>query len=187
MDKEITYTYSINTDSQPRLINLANKYNMPRWAVYQRALKISAVKSSHQKKVWQDDEIQILEKNAQYAPLTIRKRLEKAGFQRSTASIVLKRKRLRLLSNLKGMSACLCAEFLGVNLKGVIKHIQAGLLMAEIIRQDRQGKLNYFIREKDIRKFIIENPGLIDLRKVEKHYFIELLANGGVHQYNFNK
>ncbi|MHA2265849.1 MAG: hypothetical protein ACXAEN_25945 [Candidatus Thorarchaeota archaeon] len=160
MDKEILYTYSINTDSKPRLINLAKKFNMPRWALYQRALKIGAVKSSHQK---------------------IRKRLEKAGFKRSIASIVLKRKRMRLLSNLEGMSACLCAQFLGIQLQLLLKHIKSGLLKAEAIRYDRQGKVNYYIREKSLRKFIIHNPDLIDLRKVEKYYFIELLANGKVH------
>ena len=181
MDKELLYTYSINTDNKPRLINLAKKFNMPRWVLYQRALKIGAVKSSNQKKLWKDEEINILEKNAQYAPLTIKKRLEKAGFQRSIASIVLKRKRMRLLSNLEGMSACLCAEFLGVDLHWVLKYIRSGLLMAEIIRYDRQGKANYYIREKNIRKFIINNPDLIDLRKIEKYYFIELLANGRVH------
>ena len=52
MDKEILHTYAINTDSKPRLQNLAKKFNMPRWAVYQRALKIGAVKSSHQKCKW---------------------------------------------------------------------------------------------------------------------------------------
>ena len=181
MDKELLYTYSINTDSKPRLINLAKKFNMPRWVLYQRALKIGAVKSSHQKKLWKDEEINILEKNAQYAPQTIKKRLEKAGFQRSIASIVLKRKRMRLLSNLEGMSACLCAEFLGVSLHIILNHIKAGLLTAEIIRYDRQGKANYYIREKNLRKFIVNNPDLIDLRKIEKYYFIELLANGKVH------
>jgi hypothetical protein len=30
MDKEILFTYSINTDSKPRLINLAKKFNIPR-------------------------------------------------------------------------------------------------------------------------------------------------------------
>ena len=42
MDKEILYTYSINTDIMPRVINLAKKFNMPRWAIYQRALKVGA-------------------------------------------------------------------------------------------------------------------------------------------------
>jgi hypothetical protein len=181
MDKELTYTYSINTDTKPRLINLAKKFNMPRWALYQRALKIGVVKSSHQKRLWTGEEIKILKKNAQYAPLTIKKRLEKAGFQRSVASIVLKRKRMRFLSNLEGMSACLCAECLGVDLHWVLNYIRQGLLKAEIIRHDRQGKTNYFIREKELRRFIINNPELIDLRKIEKYYFIELLANGKVH------
>lgn len=181
MDEEILYTYSINTDSTPRLLNLAKKFKMPRWAIYQRALKIGAVRSSHQKRPWIDKEIMILEKNARYAPQTIRKRLEKAGYQRSISSIVLKRKRMRLLSNLDGMSAGLCAEFLGVDLHWVLNYIRQGLLKAEVIRRDREGKANYHIREKDLRKFIINNPDLIDLRKVEKYYFIELVANGVVH------
>ena len=172
MGKEIIQTYLINTDNSPRLINLAKKFNMPRWAIYQRALKIGAVKSSQQKKKWTDQEIKILEKNAQYALLTIRKRLDKSGFQRSIASIVLKRKRMRLLSNLEGMSARLCAEFLGVDLHWVLNHIKSGFLRAEVIRYDRQGKVNYYVREKNIKKFIINHPELIDLRKVEK--FISL-------------
>jgi len=181
MDKEILYTYSINTDSRPRVINLAKKFNMPRWALYQRALKIGAVTSSHQKKKREKDEVSILKQYARYEPQTIRKKLQKAGFQRSIASIVLKRKRMRLLSNLEGVSACLCAEFLGVDLHWVLNHINTGSLTAEVIRRDREGKANYHIREKDLRKFIINNPALIDLRKVEKYYFIELVANGGVH------
>jgi hypothetical protein len=181
MDAEILYTYSVNTDSKPRVINLARKFNMPRWAVYQRALKIDAVQSSHQKKQWAEEEIKILEKYARYEPQTIRKRLEKAGFQRSIAGIVLKRKRMRLLANLEGMSAGLCAQFLGVDLHWVLNYIRQGLLRAEIIRQDSEGKTSYYIKEKDLRTFIINNPDIIDLRKVEKYYFIELVANGAVH------
>ena len=181
MDKEILYTYSINIDNKPRVINLAKKFNMPRWAIYQRALKIGAVNSSHQKRPWEYDEIKILERNAHYAPLTIKKKLAKAGFHRSIASIVLKRKRMRLLSNLKGVSACLCAEFLGVDLHWVLNHISTGSLKAEVIRRDREGKSNYYIKERNLRQFIINNPDVIDLRKVEKYYFIELVANGALH------
>jgi hypothetical protein len=181
IDDEILYTYRINTDNKPRVINLARKINMLRWAVYQRALKIGAVTSSHQKKSWSKEEVSILKQYAQFEPQTIMKKLQKAGFHRSIASIVLKRKRMRLLSNLKGMSASLCADFLGVDLHWVLNYITQGLLKAEVIRRDREGKATYFIREKDIRKFIIDNPELIDLRKVEKYYFIELVANGGVH------
>lgn len=181
MDKEIRYTYSINTDNKPRVIDLAKKFNMPRWAIYQRALKISAVNSSHQKRPWKDEEIKLLEKYARYEPQTIREKLKKSGHERSIASIVLKRKRMRFLSNLKGMSACLCAEFLGVDLHWVMNHISSGSLKAEVIRRDREGKANYFIKEKSLRKFIITNPDLVDLRKVEKYYFIELVANGVLH------
>jgi hypothetical protein len=181
MDQKIMHTYSINTDSKPRILNLANKFNMPRWALYQRALKIDAVHSSQQKKKWSREEVIILKKYAQYQPQTIMKKLQKAGFQRSIASIVLKRKRMRLLSNLDGMSASLCAESLGVDLLWVLKQIRSGLLKAKEIRKDKQGKINYYIKEKDLRQFVIDNPELIDLRRVEKFYFIELIANGKVH------
>jgi len=181
MDKELLYTYSINTDSKPRVINLAKKFNMPRWAIYQRALKIGAVNSSHQKRPWEEEEIRILEKYSRYEPLTMKKKLAKAGYERSIASIVLKRKRMRFLSNLEGVSASLCAEFLGVDLHWVLNYIRQGLLKSEIIRRDSEGKANYYIREKDLRRFIVNNPDLVDLRKVEKYYFIELVANGAVH------
>jgi hypothetical protein len=181
MDREIFHTYSINTDNKPRVLNLARKFSMPRWAIYQRALKIGAVTSSHQKKPWSKQEISILKQYARYEPQTIMKKLQKAGYQRSIASIVLKRKRMRLLSNQKGISACLCADFLGVDLHWVLNYIRQGLLKAEVIRRDREGKANYFIREKELRRFVITNPDHIDLRKVEKYYFIELVANGSVH------
>lgn len=76
------------------------------------------------------------------------------------------------------------AEFFGVNVHWVTDKIENDLLKAEkrgTMRTEKQGGDIWFIKEKDIRKFIIENPELIDLRKVEKFYFIELLVNGGVH------
>jgi hypothetical protein len=72
-------------------------------------------------------------------------------------------------------------EFLGVDLHWVLNHISTGSLKAEVIRQDSEGTSNYYIKEKNLRHFIISNPDVIDLRKVEKYYFIELVANGAVH------
>jgi hypothetical protein len=54
------------------VINLARKYNMPRWAIYQRALKIGAVQSTHQKRKWEKEEVSILKQYARYEPQTIR-------------------------------------------------------------------------------------------------------------------
>ena len=83
---------------------------------------------------------------------------------------------MRLLSNLEGVSACLCAEFLGVDLHWVLNHINTGTLKAEVIRRDREGKANYYIREEDLRRFIINNPALVDLRKVEKKVEVKVEA-----------
>jgi hypothetical protein len=36
----------------------------------------------------------------------------------------------------------------------------------------------YLIREKDVRRFILEHPTEIDLRKVDRLWFLDLLTNG---------
>jgi len=36
---------------------------------------------------------------------------------------------------------------------------------------------SYVIQEKDIRRFILENPPTIDLREVDRLWFRDLLAN----------
>jgi hypothetical protein len=45
-------------------------------------------------------------------------------------------------------------------------------------RVAEQGGDEYRIAARDVRRFVIANAAAIDLRKVEKFWFIELLAGG---------
>lgn len=162
---------------------LAKVLGMPRWRISRRAMEIGAYVPLKKEPIWNDKELSILQKNAHRHVSFISRRLKKAGYHRSEAGIILKRKRLRLASNLGGMSARQVADFFGVDVHWVIKHINDGLLYAErrgTARTVKQGGDYWFIKEYALRQFIIKNPGLIDVRRVEKFYFIELLVNGSV-------
>ena len=42
----------------------------------------------------------------------------------------------------------------------------------------RQNGDSYLIREKDVRRFVLEHPSDIDLRKVDQLWFLDMLTNG---------
>lgn len=181
MDAIIRKVYENNTGKVAHARALAKKFNMPRWRVSRRAIEIGAYTPTKKEPDWSEAELRILERFAPYTPLFIQKKLKAAGYHRSEISILLKRKRTRLLSNLKGMSATQCAEFFGIDIHWVLRQIEKGLLSArrrQTNRTEKQGGDIWYIRESALRQFIIENPELIDLRKVEKISFIDLLVNG---------
>ena len=45
-------------------------------------------------------------------------------------------------------------------------------------RGPQQNGDSYLIQEKDVRRFILEHPTEIDLRKVDQLWFIDLITNG---------
>jgi hypothetical protein len=45
-------------------------------------------------------------------------------------------------------------------------------------RTEQQNGDIYFIHQKDVRRFILEHPTDIDLRKVDQLWFLDLITNG---------
>lgn len=184
MDALIFKLYRENIARQGLVKKTALAFGVPRHVISRRAAAIGAYTPLKKEPAWDEKELSILEHNAQLSVEVIKKKLSAAGYQRSIAGIHLKRKRMRFLKNMDGMSAMTVAEFFGVDSHWVTNKIKQGLLKAEkrgTGRTEKQGGDIYFIKEKDLRRFIVNNPEIIDLRKVEKFYFIELLANGGMH------
>lgn len=75
------------------------------------------------------------------------------------------------------------ADALGIDSHVVTRWIKAGHLRAEprgTKRTEQQGGDSYRIREKDVRRFILEHPTEIDLRKVDQLWFLDLITNGFV-------
>src|ERR1035438_3220876 len=73
------------------------------------------------------------------------------------------------------------AQALGIDPHAVTRWIKSGHLKAKFrgtARGPQQNGDSYLIQEKDVRRFILENPTEIDLRKVDQLWFLDLITNG---------
>lgn len=160
---------------------LARQFGLPRWKVTRRAIYLGVVKPRFKEPAWSPEEINLLTRYAHLTPKIIQMKLKTKGYGRSETAIVLQRKRLRLLKNLDGMSATCLSEAFGVDIKTVTRWIEKGYLLSERRGTERtalQGGDEWYIKEKNIRKFIIQNIHIIDIRKVDKYWMVDILSEG---------
>jgi hypothetical protein len=78
-------------------------------------------------------------------------------------------------------SAYSLAQALGSDPHAVTRWIKSGQLKAKFrgtARGPQQNGDSYLIQEKDIRRFILEHPTSIDLRRVDQIWFLDLITNG---------
>jgi len=132
-------------------------------------------------KTWTDLETQLLEQFGHLAPTGIQRKLTGAGFARSVAAIQVKLNRNRIKANLDGYSASQLADALGVDVRKILRWIQQGFLKAErrgTGRTPQQGGDIFWISDRHVRRFVLTFPGEIDLARVEKFWFLNLLTEG---------
>jgi hypothetical protein len=130
-------------------------------------------------RAWCSAEEEILERFGHLSPMGIQKRLENAGYSRSIAAIQVKLNRNRIKSNLDGYSACGLADAFGVDVHKILIWIRRGLLRAErrgTQRTASQGGDTWWISRREVRRFVLRAPEEIDLARVEKIWFLDLLA-----------
>ena len=159
---------------------LAKRLDLPRWKISRHAQKNGWLKRTKKEPFWCDEEMKILKSNAIHGEEYIQKKLKKAGFRRTVNGIALKRKRMRLSNQyLDGYSATGLAMCLGVDGHFVSKAIKDGLLKAKRRKTNRtpqQGGDSFHIKENEVRKFVLDNVARIDLAKVDKFWFVDLVA-----------
>lgn len=132
-------------------------------------------------RAWSEREERVLQQFGYLAPSGIQRKLSDAGFARSVAAIQVKVNRNRIKSNLDGYSACQLADALGVDVKKVLRWIHQGALRAErrgTERLPQQGGDIWWIPDMSVRRFVLKFPQEIDLARVEKIWFLNLLTNG---------
>jgi len=180
MHKKIKQLYLNKRYCSGEVKKFARQHGLPRWKITRYAQRMGWIAKQKKAPVWTDREIRILKQNAHHSPETIQRRLKRIGFRRSLASIILKRKRMRFIANIDGQSANSLAMCLGEDGHFVTKMIKNGLLKAKRRIQNRtpqQGGNVYIIRDKDVKDFIVNNIHMIDLRKVDKYWFVDILTN----------
>ncbi|MFY9269003.1 MAG: hypothetical protein WAO55_04555 [Candidatus Manganitrophaceae bacterium] len=154
--------------------DLGHRY--PRWYIKRRAAEMDLARQKEQR--WSEAEELWLEKNLP------KKRWRDLAreLNRTVTAVKLKAKRLRLTKTADGCyTARGAALILGCDEHKVIRWVDAGLLAADRYLTDRvpqQGGDPYRIQPHAIKAFILRYPGEIDLRRVDKYAFIDILAAG---------
>lgn len=185
IDRIITEVYQ-RAPKKNDIKKLAVTVGRPRWWVSKRAQKLGLVAPRFKEPPWSEAEIELVAANAHKAPPTIRLILAGKGFRRSPTAILVKLKRLGTgtgkNADVDHYTATALAKLFGIDVKSLTRWIDKGWLRAAkrgTARVEAQGGDEWWIHRRDIRAFIIESTAAVDIRKVDKFWFVEILVNGG--------
>jgi hypothetical protein len=175
------YLERSNGRALPGLKLLAKKLGLPDWALKKRARELGLARTKE--KPWSEPELAILARYSWMSNERVRLKLKSAGFMRTVTGIHLKLKRMKFKHDLSFYSANGLASAFGIDSHIVSRWIRSGSLRARVRGTARGPAQNgdiYLIHEKDVRRFVIEHPSEIDLRKVDQLWFLDLITNGFV-------
>jgi hypothetical protein len=181
IDQLIREIYLNHRDAKTRhgIRLLSKKVGMPHWALKKRARELGLARTKELP--WSERELEILARYAWMSDDRIRLKLKAAGYARTVTGIHLKLKRMRFKHDGSFYSASGLAQALGIDSHAVARWIKSGHLKAKrrgTARTEQQNGDIYLIHEKDVRRFILEHPTEIDLRKVDQIWFIDLITKG---------
>jgi hypothetical protein len=160
--------------TRPGIRPLAKKVGMPHWALKKRARELGLARTKELP--WSEAELAILARYAWMSDERIRLKLKAAGYSRTVTGIHLKLKRMRFKHDGSFYSAYSLAQALGIDPHAVTRWIKSGHLKAKFrgtARGPQQNGDSYLIQEKDVRRFILEHPTDVDLRKVDQLWFLD--------------
>ena len=164
--------------SRPGIPLLAKKVGMPHWALKKRARELGLARTKELS--WSERELEILARYAWMSDERIRLKLKAAGYSRTVTGIHLKLKRMRFKHDGSFYSAYSLAQALGIDSHAVTRWIKSGHLKAKLrgtARTEHQNGDIYLIHERDVRRFILEHPTEIDLRKVDQLWFLDYVES----------
>lgn len=167
------------TKTRPGIRVLAKRVGIPHWALKKRARELGLARTKE--KPWSEPELEILARYAWMSDERVRLKLKAAGYSRTVTGIHLKLRRMKFKHDPGFYSANGLAQALGIDSHAVSRWIRSGHLKAKLRGTARGEKQNgdiYLIFEKDVRRFILEHPTEIDLRKVDQLWFLDLVTNG---------
>jgi hypothetical protein len=181
IDQFIREFYWSRPDSKtrPGIRLLAKKLGIPHWALKKHARELGLARTKES--AWSEPELEILARCAWMSDERLRLKLKAAGYARTATAIRLKLKRMAYKKGGDFYSAQSLAQALGIDAHAVARWINHGRLKASLrgtARGERQNGDIYLIREKDVRRFVLEHPSEIDLRKVDQLWFLDVVTNG---------
>jgi len=180
IDQLIREIYLSQRDAKTRsgIRPLARKVGIPHWALKKRARELGLARTKELP--WSEPELAILARYAWMSDERIRLKLKAAGYGRTVTGIHLKLKRMKFKHDGSFYSASGLAQALGIDSHAVTRWIKSGHLKAKFrgtARTEQQNGDIYLIHEKDVRRFILEHPTDIDLRKVDQLWFLDYVES----------
>jgi len=161
--------------------SISGKLGWPAYAVSKRAAELGLVRVKE--RAWSPEEERIIFRFGHLPYSGMQRKLAGAGFERSRAAIAVKATRLRIKSNLEGYSATALATAFGVDSHKVLLWIGRGLLEASrrgTCRRPEQGGDTWWISRDQVKRFVMRCPEEIDLARVEKFWFLDLITDGKI-------
>lgn len=162
---------------------LADELGIPRARLSDFIEKLGLTMPHKKEPPWSAAEIELMRRVPLHSPQTASRIFAEHGFQRTATSIVVKAKRLSLSRRYREtLSATQAAAILGVDAKNFALECAGGQVKAEkreTRRLPQQGGHPWSIRREDLRQYVIDNIGRIDIRKVDRFAFVDLLVNAG--------
>jgi hypothetical protein len=162
------------------VLSLAKAINRPRWWVSKLAQALGLIPPRFKQPEWAGAELEIISNAAHLKPAALKRRLQNAGFDRTETAIVNKLKRVGAdRQDPDHCSAFTLSTLMGVDGHTITDWIAKGWLIAGRRGTNRvaeQGGDSHWIRYADVRRFITTHAAHVDIRKVDKFWFIDLLA-----------
>lgn len=160
---------------------LAEELGVPRFWLSQQACKLGLTVAHKKEPPWSAAEDELMKKVPLHDPERCAEIFQGHGFLRSPTAIAVRAKRLNLSRRRKSdmFTATQAAKILGVDNKTLSDWCIKGELRATR-RDDRrlpqQGGAAWQISPTDLRDFIVAEIARLDIRKVERVAFVDLLT-----------
>jgi hypothetical protein len=167
-----------------RLGRVASMLRIPKSTIQKRAVTLGLTTPGGNRLAWVEEEVAILELNAHFSIETITRKLQAKGFSRSASSVRNKLFKLNLnkrdemfaqgIYTTKSLALCI-----GHSPQTILRWIKNGLLDATPAGTDRVGGQHgdyWLIKNKAVRKLLIEHTAYVDFTKIEKYWLVDVLT-----------
>lgn len=184
-DAVVRRAYSSPDYARKAVKEAAAQLGWPVHHIYREALRLGVIHARKKEPPWTDREMELLEHWQHMDAKVIARKFREKGFNRTPIAITLQRRR-KLMSRLQdarvdagiynSRQLALC---FGIDSKGVVRWIEKGWLQgrrAGTQRTEAQHGDHWEIRERDVRRFLIDYIAHVDVRKVDKFWLVDLLV-----------
>lgn len=165
----------IHATAKGDIKRLAERIGRPAWWVQKRAASMGVTRTNRTRlDAWTPEELAIVERYAVATIEVIAAKLRRAGFVRTPTAVCLVLKRRQIDRNDPDVwSAQELGPMFGVDPSTVVDWIQRRGLVA---KKWGTGATNrYMVHRRELRRWIVRNSGYVDLRRVDKAWFWDVM------------